>query len=276
MTPVVRLVSVDDPDDPRLAEFRRLDDARHRRRLEGPGPFDPGFFVIEGWLALERAVATHQQLRSVLVLAGKEERAASLAANFDVPLFVAPREVIAEATGVDLHRGVVSTATRRRSVAAAQLLARSRAALACEGVTDGENLGALFRTAAALGADSVLLDPTCPDPLSRRVVRVSLGHVMTLPWAVTPLADILDRAAQAGTTVVGLSPSGDSRIDDVEPPPDSPLVIVVGAEGPGLSDQTLAACSTVAAIPMANAVDSLNVATAAGIALWELRARPTR
>lgn len=276
MAPVARLVSVDDPDDPRLAEFRCLDDARHRRRLEAPGPFDPGFFVIEGWLTLERAVATHQQLRSVLVLAGKEERAAALVADLDVSLFVAPREAIAEATGVDLHRGVVSTATRRRPAVAAQLLARSRVALACEGVTDGENLGALFRTAAALGADSVLLDPTCPDPLSRRVVRVSSGHVMATPWAVAPLVDVLDRAAQAGTTVVGLSPTGAVPVDEVDAPAGSPLVVVVGAEGPGLSDQALAACSTVAAIPMANAVDSLNVATAAGIALWELRARRTR
>lgn len=275
MAPVAELARVDDPGDPRLADFRGLDDARHRRALEAPGPFDPGFFVIEGWLALERAVATRQQLRAVLVLAGKEDRAQAVLGDVEAPLLVAPREIIAAVTGFDLHRGVVASATRRRPALADDVLARARTVLACEGVTDGENLGALFRTAAALGAEGMLVDTTCPDPLSRRVVRVSLGHVMAMPWAVTALADRLVRARDDGATVVGLSPAGEVQIDEValDQHRTAPLVIVVGAEGPGLSPAALEACSTVASIPMASGVDSLNVATAGGIALWELRRR---
>jgi len=268
-------VVIDDPDDPRLAEFRDLHDARHRRAVEAPGPFDPGMFVIEGWLALERAVATRQQIRAILVLAGKEDRARALLERSEVPLFVAPRDTVAAVTGFDLHRGVVATATRRRPALAVDVLARARTVLACEGVTDGENLGALFRTAAALGAEGMLLDPTCPDPLSRRVVRVSLGHVMAMPWAVAPLAERLARARDEGAAVVGLSPAGDVTIDEVtlDEHRTAPLVIVVGAEGPGLTPAALEACSTVTSIPMATGVDSLNVATAAGVALWELRRR---
>ena len=176
-------------------------------------------------------------------------------------------DVMAAAVGFHLTRGVLASADRAPEPVLPGLLAAARRVLALEGINDHENLGALFRNAAALGADAVLLGPRCADPLYRRSVRVSMGHVLRVPFARGPLAAL----REAGLTVLALTPH----------PPAVPLstvdrsvpraALLVGAEGPGPSPEALAAADVRVRIPMASGVDSLNVATAAAIALHHLR-----
>jgi tRNA G18 (ribose-2'-O)-methylase SpoU len=241
---------VDDPGDERVAGYARLTDAGHR---------SDGTFVLEGRLAVERAVAAGVRLRSLLLAAHKAHLAASLAPG--VPAYVAERPVLRALTGFDVHRGVLAVADRPAPRAAAEVLDGASLALLVEGVTDGENVGGLFRNAAAFGA-VVLVDAGTCDPLQRRCVRVSMGHVLSLPWARGGLAD----AAAAGLTTVALTPAGDVPLREVPP---GPVALLVGAEGTGLAAATLAAADVRARIPMAPGVDSLNVATAAAIALYE-------
>ncbi|HKY17027.1 MAG TPA: RNA methyltransferase [Microthrixaceae bacterium] len=259
---------VTDPGDPRVADFRGLDDARYRRRVQAPTSFSPGQFVIEGWLALERALETRQDLRGVLVLDARLERLRDLLGDREAPVFVADAATLEAIVGFDLHRGVVAVATRRPGVDPSSVIGRAQRMLIVEGVNDGENLGALFRNAAALGAEGVLLDPTSCDPLTRRTVRVSLGHVMAVPYATRALSDGIDAVRAAGHRVVALSPRGDADLRALEPSGHD--AVLVGAEGSGLGDASLDAADVVARIPMAGDVDSLNVATAAAIAMWHL------
>lgn len=254
---------ISDPGDHRVADFRNLRDAGYRRRYETPGPFGGGCFIAEGWLAVEQAVRTRQRFRAAMVLAPKAQRAAALLNGLDGPLFVVEPKVGAAIAGFDFHRGVLASLERPRAADAGVLLARSSMALGVEGVGDGENLGALFRNAAALGAGAVLVDPGCIDPWSRRVVRTSVGHVMTVPWARWTGPPV-----HTGHRVVALSPTG--GMDLRELPVGPPTVLLLGAEGPGLSRVWLEAAEVAVRIPMARGVDSLNVATAAAIALWHL------
>jgi tRNA G18 (ribose-2'-O)-methylase SpoU len=263
----VQLVPIAEPSDPRVADFRSLTDAGFRRRYETPGPFGGGCFVAEGWLAVERAVRTRQRFRAAMALAPKAQRAAALLDRLDGPLYVVEPEVGAAIAGFDFHRGVLASLERPRPADPEVVLARSSMALAVEGVGDGENLGALFRNAAALGAGAVLVDPGCIDPWSRRVVRTSVGHVMTVPWAWWT-----GPPARTAHRVVALSPTGGVSLHEL--PVGPPTLLLVGAEGPGLSGSWLDAADVVARIPMAEGVDSLNVATAAAIALWHLTPRP--
>lgn len=251
---------VDDPGDERVAGYARLTDAGHRR---------DGTFVLEGALAVERALAAGVRLRSLLLAPHKTEVAASAAAGGagDVPVYVAERPVLRALTGFDVHRGVLALADRPPPRSPAEVLDGSRLALVVEGVSDAENVGALFRNAAAFGAVVLVDDGTC-DPLQRRCVRVSVGNVLGVPWARGAVAD----AAAAGLTTVALTPAGDVDVGDVEA---ERVAVVVGAEGAGLAAASLEAADVRARIPMAPGVDSLNVATAAAVALHELRRRLT-
>ena len=263
------VTTIDDPSDPRLADFRHLNDASFRRRLETSAPFGAGFFVAEGWLVLERVVATRHSIRSVLVADTRVDRVSDVVDVATTAVLSAPAEVIEEVVGFDLHRGVVAAVERRRMADPASLVSRSRRLLVIEGVNDGENLGVLFRNAAGLGADGVLIDPTTCDPYARRTVRVSTGHVLAVPWA---------RAAEpwtlGGHRRLALTPSVlGVPLQEIEVGPDEPVALLVGAEGPGLSDTALDSVDTHVRIPMARDVDSLNVASAAAIAMWQLFAR---
>jgi tRNA G18 (ribose-2'-O)-methylase SpoU len=267
------VVEITDAGDPRVADFRALNDAAFRRRVEAPTSFHPGTFVIEGWLALERAIASHQDLRAVLVLDTRLDRVRATldAARLSPTVLVADAPVVEAVVGFDLHRGVVAVANRPRVQDVGVVVARARRLLVVEGVNDGENLGVLFRNAAALGADGVVLDPISPDPLSRRAVRVSTGHVLAVPWARLPWPrGLTDVVAASGTTIVALTPAGDTDLRDVSIGPDDRVAVMVGAEGPGLSDDALAAADVRARIPMARQVDSVNVASAAAVAMWHL------
>jgi tRNA G18 (ribose-2'-O)-methylase SpoU len=267
-------VDISDADDPRVADYRRLNDASHRRQIEAPTSFGRGFFVVEGWLATQRAIETRQAFRSVLVASTRRRRAADLLSRADVTVFVATADVIEAIVGFDLHRGIVAACDRRLPVDPAAVTARASRLVVLEGVNDAENLGVVFRNAAGLGAEGVLLDPTCCDPLARRTVRVSLGHVLSVPWARVAWPDGVDAVVRAhGHRLVALTPHSDA-IDLREVEPGERTALLLGAEGPGLSSVALGAADVCARIPMNPDVDSLNLGSAAAIAMWQLFGDP--
>ena len=253
-----------DPDDPRLADFRDL--TRADRRPDRPG--GRGLVLAEGVPVVQRLLASAYPLRAVLGVPPRLAALASDLAEVTAPVYQASADLMAEVVGFHLTRGVLASADRAPEPAVPELLARARRVLVLEGVNDHENLGALFRNAAALGIDAVLLGPRCADPLYRRSVRVSMGHVLRVPFArVERLAPL--RAA--GFTVLALTPHPTAVPLSTVDPAAPRLALLVGAEGPGLSPEALAAADLLVRIPMAEGVDSLNVATAAAIAIHHLR-----
>ncbi len=288
--PAGPLVAVDDPADPRLDDYRALNDAELRRRRGA----DDGIVVVEGRVAVGQLLTSSYEVRSLLVDDHQVDGAAELVAGVrarGAPVYVGHRRVVAATVGFALHRGVVAVARRPppADVHALVATAAGRPSVAggppmvavLEGLNDHENLGALFRNAAAFGVGAVLLSPTCADPLYRRSVRVSVGHVLHVPFAwLTPWPAALDALRPAGFTLVALAPApsaaaGGHRAVDLgaravrraKPgPARSGVALLVGAEGPGLSPAVLARADEVVAIPMAPGVDSLNVATAAAVA----------
>lgn len=259
---------IDDPDDPRVADYLTLDRPARRVGLEAEG----GFFIVEGLLAIERLLSLDTwSIRSILVTPAMADRLPL--ASSGAPVYVAQPEVLRRVVGFDLHRGAVASVGRPRPVDPATLLAGARLVAVVEGVNDHENLGSLFRNAAAFGVDAVLLDPTTADPLYRRAVRVSMGHVLAVPHARLPaLPAGLELVAGAGLTTVALTPAGDQPLPSLDGATLGPAAVLLGAEGPGLSPATVAAADHRVGIAMAPGVDSLNVATAAAIAFHHLTA----
>lgn len=251
-----------------LAEFRTLNDPEQRREIERRGDF----FVVEGALAVQALVESRYPIRAVLASEPRAARALELVGR-RAPVFVLPQEEIAEVTGFNFHRGLLATATRLPLPSLDEVVTEDATTLAVlEGVNDHENLGALFRNARAFGIDAVLLDPTTPDPLYRRSIRVSMGHVLHMPWTrLDPWPDRLADLQARGFTVVALTPAaGAEPIDDLAKDPPSRVAVLLGAEGPGLSDQALQAADRKVRIPLDPDVDSLNVATAAAITFHRL------
>jgi tRNA G18 (ribose-2'-O)-methylase SpoU len=257
------VIRIDDADDRRLADYVDLADPDLRRRVEADG----GFFIAESPHVVRRLLGSDARVRSVLVTPSQYDALADVLASTSAPVYVAPIEVLRRVVGFDLHRGAVASAERPPRRAVADVLTHATRVLVCERCNDHENLGSLFRNAAALGMDAVLLDPECADPLYRRCVRVSIGHVLTVPWTrLASLAELHD----AGFASVALTPaSGAPDIAEITWPPRCALL--VGAEGPGLSEQWLRTATMRARIPMREGADSLNVATAAAIACYVSR-----
>ena len=252
-----RVEQVDDPADPRLADYVGLTDADRRRRGD--------VFLCEGVLVIRRAIATGTALRSVLLSPAKLAVLEAELTSLDVNVFVASQPVMNEITGFAIHRGAIAAATPPEQRSLDALLTAPTIAV-LESVTDHENLGALFRNGAAFGVGAVLLDPVTVDPLYRRSVRVSLGHVMTVPHRrLEPWPDGLAKVRRAGYLLVALTPGAEAEpIEAV--PATGKVAFLVGAEGPGLSPTALAVADRRVRIPISDAVDSLNVATAAAIA----------
>lgn len=259
-----------DLDDPRLADYRHLREPTRRMAVER----DRGIFTLEGALSVEALLASSYVTRSVLVA---EEHAEKMAARLggDVDLFAMPAAAMTELTGVHFHRGILAVAERPALRSVTEVVQAARTVVVLEGVNDHENIGAIFRNAAAFGADAVILDPTTADPLYRRSTRVSLGHVLRVPFAradrwPAELGELQD----AGFTTLALTPSRDAEpLGAVVLGPPARFAIVVGAEGPGLTDRALASVDRRVRIPMADGVDSVNVATATAIALSALFGR---
>jgi tRNA G18 (ribose-2'-O)-methylase SpoU len=261
---VAHLTAVDDPADPRVDDYRDLTAAD--RRPDRPG--GRGLVIAEGVVVVRRLLDSPYPVRSLL---GVPRRLAELDADLaglDVPAYAADAGTMAEVVGFHLNRGVLAVADRAVPPTVAALVARSRVLAVLEAVNDHENLGALFRNAAALGVDGVLLGPRCSDPLYRRSVRVSMGHVLRVPFAPLPgdWPDTLGLLRGAGFTVAALTPAPDAVPLSGAGLAGARVALLLGAEGPGLSAEALAAADVRVRIPMASGVDSLNVATAAAVA----------
>lgn len=269
MTPV----RIDSPDDPRLADYIGLRDPDLRRRVEGGG--DHGRFIAEGIIVIRELLRSPYPVRSLLLSPARLDQLGDDLAPVTAPVYIADRAVMKAVTGFDLHRGAVASAGRRALPAPLDAIAGARRIAVLEGLNDHENLGVLFRNAAAFGIDAVLLDPTCADPLYRRSVRVSMGHVLRLPFArLDPWPGGLGLVTRAGFDVVALTPRADAEpvaaLDRYQH--GGRVAILLGAEGPGLSDAAIAAATSSARIPMASGVDSLNVAAAAAVAFHRVAA----
>ena len=186
------------------------------------------------------------------------------------------RALLAQVAGFDVHRGALAIAERRPLPATATVLERARSVAILEGLNDHENLGAIARSASALGIDALLLDPTCADPLYRRTVRVSMGEILSIPWTrLAPWPAALDDVRTAGFSVVALTPASTADpLTDALDALTGPVALLLGAEGPGLSAGALAAADRHARIPMRSGADSLNVGHAAAIAFHALARRP--
>jgi tRNA G18 (ribose-2'-O)-methylase SpoU len=264
----VRRIEVDDPGDPRLADYVRLTDMQLRRALEPVG----GLFLAEGEKVVRRAVDAGYAVRSVLLARKWLPGLADVLEPLDVPVYLAPDDVIERVTGFAVHRGALASMQRRPLPTPADLLGTARRVAVLEGFTNPTNVGAVFRAAAALGLDGVLLDPLCADPLYRRSVRVSMGAALTLPYArFQRWPEGLDDVRAAGLTLLALTPAADAvDLDRVPPAATRRCAVVLGAEGPGLAERTLAASDLRVRIPMARGVDSLNVAAAAAVAFWQV------
>jgi len=261
-------ITVTSADDARLADFVDLRDPVARKRRERDE-----LFVAEGVTAIERLVAAPHRIRSVLVTPSAAARLAARVGDLDAlgaPVYIASGAVLRATVGFDLHRGAVAAADRRPLPSLADVLRESHRIAVLEGLNDAENLGAISRSARALGIDALVLDPTCTDPYSRRTVRVSMGEVLHLPVArAAPWPAALDEVAAVGFERWALTPDPSATaLGDLAPPPR--VAVLLGAEGPGLSGTALAVADRRVRIPMRPGVDSLNVGHAAAIAFAAL------
>ncbi len=235
-----------------------------RTRWEPPH----GLFIAEGELVLGRALQAGYRPRSLLVDAKRVDQLP----DADAPLYAATQDVLRATTGFHVHRGILASFHRRPLPSAADVLAAATRVAVLEDVNNHTNLGAVFRGAAALGMDAVLLSPSCADPLYRRSVRVSMGEVFAVPYArLAPWPAALAEVRAAGFGLLALTPAEDALpIQRLSAAARRRPALLLGAEGPGLSRAALAASDQRVVIPMRNGVDSLNVAAAAAVAFWEL------
>jgi tRNA G18 (ribose-2'-O)-methylase SpoU len=266
---------VDDPDDPRIAEFVGLRDRELAgRRERGRGAPANGLFIAEGDVVVARALRAGYRLRAALVDATRAEPLPAEVPE-DARVYAAAPLVLRRITGLGVHRGMLASFDRRPVPPAAEVLAAARRVVVLERVSNPTNLGVIVRSAAGLGIDAVLLDPTCTDPLYRRVARVAMGEGYAFPWAwLTRLPVGLGPVREAGFRLLALTPDPEAvPIDRVQVGEGERVALLFGAEGPGLSAATLAAADERVGIPMRGGVDSLNVGVAAGIACWVLGRR---
>lgn len=259
------VIHIDDPDDPRLADYRAV----RERDLVGR----QGSFIAEGVVVLEKLIhAGRHPVRSVLVA---EKRVATLQFLLDqlpagVEVYVAGQAVMDSVVGFPIHRGVLALGARAEPDLDALLQGLPSAALVLGlvGIANHDNMGGLFRNAAAFGVDAVLLDEGCCDPLYRKAIRVSVGAALTVPFArAGGAAGLAPRLRGHGFSVLALSPRGESELSDLKPA--RRTAVLFGAEGPGLPPSLMARADTVR-IQMTDGFDSLNVATASGIVLHQL------
>jgi tRNA G18 (ribose-2'-O)-methylase SpoU len=263
---VVRFTTIEAADDERLRPYTHLTDAQHRRGVEG----STQTFVVEGTTAIRAALASTYRVRSVLVTPAKlAALAPDLEQHPELTVFVSHLDVMKTVVGFNIHRGAAALAERRPLPAPETLLVGARTLVVLEGINDHENLGALARSARALGVDAFLLDPTCADPLYRRCVRVSLGHVLHVPFTRTAAGPAALRMLErAGFTTIALTPAPSAPDVDALAAAlgQVPVALVIGSEARGLTAATLAAAGHRARVPMRPGVDSLNVGHAAAIA----------
>ena len=265
------VIDVADPADPRLDDFRDLNSVDRRPDL----PSGKGLVIAEGVLVVQRMLASRFRPRAML---GTDRRLAELGDDLtgvDAPYYRVEAGVMADVVGFHLNRGVLAAASRPPELTVPQVLENARTVAVLEGVNDHENLGSIFRNAAGLGVDAVVFGIGCADPLYRRAVRVSMGHVLLVPyaWAGSWLND-LRILRDNGFRLLAMTPDPSARTlaDAMAEVADHKVALMVGAEGPGLTESAMRASEMRVRIPMSRGTDSLNVATAAALAFYE-RAR---
>jgi tRNA G18 (ribose-2'-O)-methylase SpoU len=275
---VLRTVEVGNADDPRLGDYTRLTDAGLRTHLES----EHGLFIAEGTKVIARAVAAGYPVRSMLLARGRltDLAALSVLPEPDVPVYLVPDEVAEKVTGYRVHRGALASLARRPLPAVGEVIATAGRVVVLEDLVDHANVGAIFRCAAALGVDAIVLSPRCADPLYRRSVKVSMGAVFAIPYArMAGWFDGLAELKAAGFRVLALTP--DERATPIGAaftgtglgtgPRTSRVALLLGTEGDGLSARWLHEADEAVRIPMnpaarAAGLDSLNVVAAAAIA----------
>ena len=269
------IVEITDFHAPELDPYARLTQNQLRCRLEP----EKGIFIAESPKVISRALDAGYEPVSLLM---ERRQITGPAAEIltrcgDAPVYTADRELLAGLTGFELTRGVLCAFRRPAPRSAEELCKAARRVAVLEGIVDSTNVGAIFRSAAALNMDAVLINPSCCDPLCRRAVRVSMGTVFQVPWAQlgeTPAdwpGQGLARLRAMGFKTAAMALSDRSvPIDDEALAAEPKLAIVLGTEGDGLAHTTIAACNYTVRIPMSHGVDSLNVAAASAVAFWQL------
>ncbi|MCA9553975.1 MAG: RNA methyltransferase [Myxococcales bacterium] len=267
------IIPIEDAGDPRVADYVQVQEADLVKRR--------GVFLVEGQTPIRTLVGhSHFGVRSLFL---SEKRLGALADVLgalaeETPVYVAPQEVLSEVVGFDFHRGCLAAGTRAEAppleAVLEDLVHGPRLVVVLEGIANHDNVGGLFRNAACFGADAVLLDPTCADPLYRKAIRTSLGATLKVPFARLPdWPDSLDRLHGLGFASFALTPNPRAEVLAWGRPLSGlppRRVLVLGTEGTGLTPQALSACHRWLRIPMAPGADSLNVATASGIAMWAM------
>ena len=275
---MANIITISDFSDPRLDLFARLTEGQLRRRQES----EQGIFIAESPKVIERALnGGYTPVALLMEQKHIEGDGAPIIARCpEVPVYTASRQVLEALTGFALTRGVLCAMERRALPTVEELLQNARRVAVLEGIVDPTNVGAIFRSAAALNMDAVLVTPTCCDPLYRRAVRVSMGTVFQVPWA--KIGDDhtqwphpgLERLQALGFKTAAMALRDDSvSIDDAGLLSEDKLAIVLGTEGDGLANDTIANCDYTVKIPMSHEVDSLNVAAASAVAFWQLGKR---
>ena len=275
---MAEIIEITDISAPELDVYARLTETQLRNRLEP----EKGIFIAESPKVIRRALDAGCKPISLLMerkhIDG--QGAEIIARCGDIPLYTADREVLESLTGYTMTRGILCAMSRPKLPTLEEVLKDAKRVAVLEGIVDSTNIGAIFRSAAAMHIDVVLLTPTCCDPLCRRAVRVSMGTVFQIPW--TRIGDNKDQWPQPGlqwlrdlgfkTAAMALSEDA-VTIEDPDLMAEEKLAIILGTEGDGLSDQTIAQCDYTVCIPMSHDVDSLNVAAASAVAFWQLRVR---
>ncbi len=274
----MNIIHIADFDDSRLDIYARLTEAQLLNRREPA----KGMFIAESPKVIERALDAGCEPVSMLVEEShiRGEALAAIERCGDIPVFTAHFDVLTQLTGFQLTRGMLCAMRRPGLQKAEEVLAGVRRVVVLENVMNPTNIGAIFRSAAALGMDAVLLTPGCSDPLYRRSARVSMGTVFQVPWTYIgeEMSDWPERGMQTlkemGFKTAAMALSDDSvSIDDPALMAEEKLAVILGTEGDGLANTTIAGCDYTVKIPMYHGVDSLNVAAASAVAFWQLRAR---
>lgn len=269
------LIPLADLSDPRVRDFTQLKDVNLRKSFEA----ENGLYLAESFSVISRALAAGHRPRSVLTSKHWLERLQETLGTGagDIPIFIAEEEQLIHLTGFSMHRGAIAAMERPSLPELEEVLTGARAVLILEDLVDHTNVGAAIRSAAAMGFDAILTSPHCADPLYRRAVRVSMGTVFSLPWTRIDSWPDTTALKANGFTVAGLALSDQavslpkfcadlkSKVKREEKPK---VALVLGTEGPGMSQRALAACDQLVKIPLSHGVDSLNVAAAGAVACY--------
>jgi tRNA G18 (ribose-2'-O)-methylase SpoU len=260
----VQAIRIDSPDDERLAEFRNVPDPQLLQRL--------GLFVAEGRLVVTRLLASRLETRALLVTDAALASLTSVVVNRTFPVYVVAQSVMSGVTGFNFHRGCLAVGVRPPARDWREVMRNARRLVILERIGNVDNVGSIFRSAAAFGVDGVLLQTDCADPLYRKAIRTSMAASLTMPYATAPWPDTLRDLREQGWATVAMTPTADAPLlrHVTANVITRRVAVVLGHEGEGLTPDALTACTHRARIPMTNRVDSLNVATAAAIALYEM------